>query len=104
MSIPWNEYLWPNDITNYNQQNKDYWAGYRIRQALLARDGTACHWCTIEMETGHPEKHPTIDHMIPKCTGAGIGSQLQNARLVCKDCNKIKANKLFVIGWVKTTN
>lgn len=74
--------------------NKTSWTRKRVRR-LMARDGTACWICGIELTIDTA----TLDHIIPRSKGGTFA--LHNLRLACSPCNNKRGNS-DVIGLRRT--
>ena len=58
-----------------------------LKAAVVARDGTRCHWCHVETEDcrmARPTQR-TIDHV--KARSIGGSSDLSNLVVACLECN-----------------
>lgn len=69
-----------------------------VVEQLVARDGTCCTWCCVEMvhEPIHPNldcsTHLTLEHIIPLVSGGT--HELRNLALACFQCNNERGSSL----------
>jgi hypothetical protein len=65
--------------------------GTRRRQmiAVIARDGSQCVWCGLELSYHHPKA--TLDHVRPQSKSGS--DKIANLLLSCDDCNYARKNR-----------
>lgn len=74
---------------------KGYHVSKATRAAVIARDGSLCFYCLIDLE----ERDVTMDHIVSKKRGGtGVAS---NLRVACGPCNSSKsANHDWPAPWI----
>jgi len=61
----------------------------KVIPALIERDGDRCFYCGCVFGTRN--RAPTLDHKVPRSNGGR--SNVDNLRLVCYRCNRLKGNQ-----------
>lgn len=86
------------------RKRMDAWRKWEIMPALIARDGTNCHWCgceTVEYRPVDGRQKPdqrTLDHLVAR--SAGGRDTVQNAVIACYACNQRRGQvEQFTIEW-----
>ncbi len=64
----------------------------RLQNAIYARDGLKCRECGAEPGPDLLQ----LDHIVP--VSAGGQNELRNLRVLCRDCNLRKSNKVVAIS------
>jgi 5-methylcytosine-specific restriction endonuclease McrA len=88
------------------RRRMDAWRKWEIMPALVARDGTNCHWCGCATfnykrppsDGSQLPDHRTLDHLIARCFGGA--DTLENAVVACFACNQRRGQAdQFTVEW-----
>ena len=60
----------------------------KVYERLAARDGPGCFYCGCEFDSSSKKRTRTLDHFVPQQAGGTSG--LDNLRLSCSACNRLK--------------
>ena len=76
-------------LPHHEIQKQKKWLRY-----LIKRQHGRCVYCDRVMVRGHPQLHPSFDHV--EALGVGGRHHLENGKAACIECNMKKGNRVFV--------